>query len=494
MPAQNADHPSDIGPNPYKGLAAFTEKDGDRYFGREAQVERVRERFEALVAQSRQENAAPRFLPILGPSGCGKSSLARAGFIPELARRPLPGKAEVRVGVLVPGSHPIESLAGILAKVTTDDVMPVAKTREFASELGLKNSAGIYDGLRRIVDLIPGIQDAPLVMVVDQFEEVYSLCKEADEREAFIGNLLCAASDPSQNLSAVITLRSDFLGETQRHPELNQVIGSDESVIVPAMTEEELRRAIAEPAKQAGHPLDEALIHLLLQDTEGREGALPLLQFALTQIWEELGQGKVPIDTYREMGGVGGALAGKAQGIYDALDDREKEIARRIFVSLVQLGEGTRDTRRRAAIGRVMASKDDPKQFRRVIERFTDPGVRLITMSAVVDEETAEVTHEALFDHWQQLNGWLDKGRDDIRFQRRLDEVARHWDKRQRPDGSLWRSPDLDLLKDFYQRVESDMTGLQIAFYLAALEAEERQKKTSKMDVKRFSYCNGCVC
>jgi tetratricopeptide (TPR) repeat protein len=354
--------------------------------------------------------------------------------------------------------------------------MPVTKTREFTTELNLPTAAGLYDGMRRIADLMPQIKDSPLVVLVDQFEEIYSLCKDTNERKAFIENLLCAASDPTGNLSVIITLRSDFLGETQRHPGLNQVISSDQSVIVPAMTESELRRAIAEPAKQAGHPLDEATVDLLVEDTEGREGALPLLQFALTRIWEGLGEGTPPVETYRQMGGVGGALAGKAQEIYDKLPEAEKDMARRIFIGLVQLGEGTRDTRRRAAIENLMASQDRPETLQQVLDRFSSPGARLITLSSQANQEIAEVTHEALFGHWQQLNEWLDSSRDDIRFERRLEAAAQYWQDQRRPAGLLWQRPDLDLLRDYHKRLCHQMTALQLEFFQAAVGRETRQK------------------
>ena len=468
--------PENIGPNPYKGLAAFKENNADQYFGREAQVERLWQRFQRLYEQSGREQAGPRLLPILGPSGCGKSSLARAGLIPELVRRPLPGKEQMRIAVLVPGTHPIEALAGVLAKAATQDPMPVAKTREFATELKLKTDAGLYDGMRRIVDLMPQIKDTPLMVLVDQFEEVYSLCKDTDEREAFIDNLLCAASSPTGNVSVVITLRSDFLGDTQRHKLLNQVICSDQSIIVPVMTETELRRAISEPAKQAGHPLDEATVELLVKDAEGREGALPLLQFALTRIWAGMNEGKTPADTYRAMGGVGGALAGKAQEIYNELDEAEQAIVRRVFMGLVQLGEGTRDTRRRATLSSLIASRDTAESIKQAIDRFASPGARLVTLSSQGGQEIAEVTHEALFDHWQLLNDWLDSNRDDIRFQRMLEAAATYWEEQGYPVGSLWRRPDLDLLKNYHRQASQEMTPLQLRFLKTSLQAAQRRK------------------
>ena len=471
-----ADSLARIGPNPYKGLAAFKEADADCYFGREAQVERLWQRFQDLFEQSGRKNAVPRFLPILGPSGCGKSSLARAGLIPELARRPLPGKELMRVAALAPGTRPIEALAGVLAKATTQDPMPVTKTREFATELKLQTKVGNYDGLRRIADLMPNIKDSPLVVLVDQFEEVYSLCKDIDERQAFIDALLCASADPAGNVSVVITLRSDFLGETQRHRLLNQVIGSDQSVIVSAMTENELHHAIAEPAKQAGRSLDEALVDLLIKDTEGREGALPLLQFSLTRIWQGLCENKEPLQTYREIGGVGGSLAGEAQRIYNKLDDNEKAIARRVFVGLVQLGEGAQDTRRRVAVEDLVASRDTPATVKQVIDQFSSPGARLITLSSQGGEEITELTHEALLEHWQQINNWLDASRDDIRFQRRLDEAARLWNKGKRDRGRLWRSTDLALLKKYAKRASNNLTDLQSEFLRASERTARREQ------------------
>jgi hypothetical protein len=421
-----------------------------------------------------------RLLPILGPSGSGKSSLARAGLIPELARRSLPGKKQAQVAILVPGAHPLEALAGVLARVATQDLTPVAKTREFVDELQRTNKTGVYDGLRRIADMLPKIAESSLVVLVDQFEEVYSLCKNADERKAFIENLVDAAADSSVRVSVIVTLRSDFLGETQRHPVLNQLV-AQHGLIIPAMTADELQQAIAKPAELANHPLDEATVNLLVQEAEGREGALPLLQFALTRIWEGLTQGIEPAVTLKQIGGIGGALAGEAQRIFDNLSPEEKEIARRVFLGLIQLGEGAKDTRRRAAFAGLVSHKDNPEQVKQVIGKFAARDVRLITLSSALEAgETAEVTHEALFEHWRQLDQWLDSSRSDIRFGRRLEEAAKAWKEHGRKEGSLWRPPDLDLLQRYHQRAGNDMTPLHLEFFNASVDAEEDRKQEQK--------------
>lgn len=474
---------SKIGANPYQGLLAFQETDGDRFLGREKEISILWEKLCIL----HEEISVTSVLPIFGPSGSGKSSLARAGLIPELARRPLPGRDRARVAVLVPGTYPLESLATVLARVATNDPTPVTKTREFAAELAQANSSGKYDGLRRIINVLPETEVSPLILLVDQFEEIYTLCKDAVARDRFVENLLEAAQEESQQVLIIITLRSDFLGEIQKHPELNRLF-SRQGFLVPAMDEEELRQIIAKPAELAGHPLDEATIYLLVEDTEGREGALPLLQCALSCIWKGLAKGITPAQTLEQIGGVGGALAGEAQEVYDSLNPLEQTIARRLFLGLVQLGEGTRDTRRRVAVDCLISYKDNPEQVKQVINRFAEPGVRLITCSTSHNGiETAEITHEALFDHWRSLNQWLEQGRNDLRFQRRLEEDAQYWDQNGRPEGCLWRPPELNILRQYQQRVGANITHLQMEFFTASQEAEEsrRQEKTQNQRKER---------
>ena len=476
-PAAKPNLPTKLGPNPYKGLQAFQETDGDRFFGRTEQIAILWEKLRSFY----ESDTGIRLLPIFGPSGSGKSSLARAGLIPELVRRPIPGYDRARVAVFVPGTHPLEALAGIVARIATGDLTPVAKTREFVGELQQKNQQGSRDGLRRIADLLPDIASSPLVVLVDQFEEIYTLCENKEERDAFVENLLCAASDRAKRVTVIITLRSDFLGETHKHPQLNRLFGEPgPGHYVTATNAEELREAIAKPAENTGRSIDDATIDRLVLETEGREGALPLLQFALTRIWDGLEAGTEPADTLKAIGGVGGALAKEAKRIYEGLALEEKAIARRVFVGLVQLGEGVKDTRRRVAIDGLVSHRESREAVKRTIERFAAPGVRLISLSAEGETETAEVTHEALFEHWQLLQEWLDGSREDIRFQRRLQEAARYWEEGDRPEGRLWRTPDLELLREFAGRCGDDLTLVQMAFFEASEKGERDQQREKR--------------
>ena len=484
---------SDLGPNPYLGLLSFHAEDADRFFGRTDEISELLAKLRDLQIQSEKKDGPSRFLPILGPSGSGKSSLARAGLIPELARNPIGSSRKSSVVVLTPGSHPLESLARVLAKIATNDPAPTQKTREFAAELDLKNSRGEYDGLRRITDDIAAIAESHLYLLVDQFEEVYSLCEDQDERNAFLSCLLHAAGDRGGKSSVIVTFRTDFLGETQSNETLNQLI-CKQGVMVPAMSESQLIEAIAEPAKRSKYTFDQSTIELLVRDAKGRDGALPLLQFALQRIWSGLEKGVDAAQTYTDIGGLGGALAGEAQRIFDKeLNEAEQKIARRVFLGLVQLGEGTRDTRRRAVVENLIPAGQDPDSVEQVLRRFAKFDARLITLSgkqvvdsAIESNQTAEVTHEALFDHWAQLKDWLKDGREDLRYSRRLEETAETWKDQGYPAGSLWsRTPDIDNLRKFYGRCSDDLSELQLKFYRASDEAEIEYRKAQEEDRRK---------
>ncbi len=326
----------ELGPNPYKGLLAFQETDGDRFFGRDAEIKQLWQKFCDLP----EAESGVRLLPIYGPSGSGKSSLARAGLMTELARRPVPGRDKAKVAVLVPGTRPVEALATVLARMAMKDPSPTAKIAEFEQALLRVNkegqtedqTEGQYDGLRRIADALPDIEISPLIVLVDQLEEIYTLCKDAGRRTAFVQNLLCATGDPANRVSVIVTMRSDFLGETHKYPELNRLF-STQGFLAPVMNKVELREAIGKPAKLAGYALDEETIDRLVYETVDREGALPLLQFALSQIWEGIEKGILPADTLEELGGVGGALAEKAERVYAGLQPAQRVIVRRILCS-----------------------------------------------------------------------------------------------------------------------------------------------------------------
>jgi hypothetical protein len=483
---------SKLGANPYRGLLAFTEMDGDRFFGRQAQIEQLLQKFCDL----HDEQSTVRVLPIYGPSGSGKSSLARAGLIPALGKKPLQGRDRSRVVVLIPGTHPLEALATVLARIATNDPAPVAKSQEFEQILA-KNDKGKYEGLRRIADTLPDIASSPLIVLVDQFEEVYTYARSTDqterkafiaERDALIENLLCAAAERSKGVCVILTLRSDFLGDTQKHPHLNKLFSS-QGFLVPIMQPDELESAITEPAAQAGYQLDKEIVQRLIGQTEGQKGSLPLLQFALTRIWEGLQNGVEPAETLHNIGGVGGSLAGEAQRLYQSLKPEDQAIARSIFLALVQVNEDSADTRRRAPVSELIPSDGDENRVWSIINKFADPGVRFLATFSDKQHgemiEMIEVAHEALIRNWGQLKEWLKECRQDLRKKRKIEEAAEDWRSHQKSKDYLIQERSLRDAREFMQGAtkETALSSLAVEF----VKASHRKKQEGLIKIVSLS-------
>ena len=425
---------------PYPGLDPFGREQERFYFGREALVAKLWQRCQDLLLRP----GSVRLLAILAPSGFGKSSLARAGLAAEIERRPLrhspeqPAETPTGITIFKPGPQPLLALTAALPSALTDDT---------AKDL----------------------PSAPRLLIVDQFEEIYTLCSDALVRDAFVDRLLSLASAPQPAVLVLLSLRTDFLGETGRqHPALNRLFG-EQSELVTAMSEDALRRSIAAPAALLGRPLDTATVDLLLSQMQGSESALPLLSFALSQIWEGVLAQQQPADTLRELGGVGGALAGKAQAIYAALRPGEQATARRAWVRLVRLGDGTRDTRRRAPLGELCGHGETEEAVLAVLRHFAGEHARLISLSSDGTQVLAEVTHEALFQHWGELRTWIEQSRSDRGLYDRALAAASLWQRDGRPSGRLWRPPDLDLLRDYQRRKPEDLGHLVSEFLRVAL-------------------------
>ena len=486
------------GINPYVGLESFEEADADRFYGRNDQIQRLYNEFFRIYVESLSNDPKPRVFALLGPSGCGKSSLAKAGLVPALRRNQFPERKDNRVKIIRPRTRPLKSLADALDGLAEgSEEAGVSRSRKFVRDMNQTSESGQYDGLWWIVDSLPNVSDSPIIIVLDQFEELFTECEDNEERNIFIENVLYASSHKDGAFSVVITLRSDFLPETQQHGRLNEII-SNQGFLIPAMTEAELREAITEPAKKAGYEFDNAIADLLVNDSYNRDGALPLLQMALTRIWDGLRRDVCPTETYRQFGGVGGALAKAADGVFENLSKEEQQIARRIFLGLIKLGEGTQDTRRTAEVVQILSHKDDRRVARAVLSKFSSKDSRFITLKRQTgtglnqpDRILAELTHEALLEHWQRLRSWLDASRSRIRFRDRLDDAARRWDELGYPDGSLWRPPELELLRQQRLELEDDLTQIQKAFcdasegYDKKLIAREHDRRKQEEEQQR---------
>ncbi|MEB3231313.1 MAG: pentapeptide repeat-containing protein, partial [Leptolyngbyaceae bacterium] len=337
-----------------------------------------------------------------------------------------------------------------------------------------------FDGLRRIADAFPQIETSPLIILVDQFEEIYTLCPDTQHRDAFVANLLHAAGDRTQHVSVILTLRSDFLGETQQHLALNALI-SEQGYFVPMMQPEELKGAIAEPARRAGHELDPATIQLLVEQTQGRQGTLPLLQVALTRMWDGLEQGYHPLETLERIGGVGGALADEAQQLYQKLNEEERAIAPRIFVALVQVDGTSEVTRRRATKTELITSENDAPQVEAIINRFAAAKVRFLVTSFDKEQgEVVEVAHEALLRSWGQLKEWIAECRDALRQKHKIDRAAEEWARQGKPKGYLLQGRPLQDAKAFMKTHENNRVTALSRVAIEFIEKGVRKRRISQ--------------
>jgi WD40 repeat protein len=449
------DAPS-FGVCPYKGLSFFDEADADVFVGRETLTTRLVER--VLVWGSQTETRASRFLAVVGGSGSGKSSLVRAGLVPAL--RWERKSADWRIHVLTPTARPLERLAGSLTN-------SIAETARLMDDLARdRRSLHLFASRETKSE-----RDPHLLLIIDQFEELFALCRSEDERGAFIASLLEAASEPDGPVLVLITLRADFYAHCAEYPQLREALAAQQEYI-GAMNDAELRRAIEEPAGRGHWELEPGLVDLLLQDVGHEPGALPLLSHALMETWQRRRGRTMTLSGYEASGGVRGAIAETAEEVYtDRFSPGQQEIARRIFLRLTELGDetSTGDTRRRATFNELVLRPEETEATRAVLTALAD--ARLV----MVNEDAAEVAHEALIREWPTLRGWLEDNREGLRLQRGLTEAAQEWDRLDRDPDLLYRGARLAQAREWATAHDADLNTLEREFLEASVELSQRE-------------------
>jgi WD40 repeat protein len=449
---------ADTGECPYRGLEVFDEAHAEFFFGRDADVQRLLEQLKGT-----------RFVAVLGASGSGKSSLVRAGLVPALRQQATAAKAQPRIVVVRPGARPLETLAAQLLRLggggpmqqTLDGLAADARTLHLAVSLALAGQA-------------PGVQ---AVLVVDQFEEVFTLCHSEDERRAFFSNLLYAATIPDGNVVVVLTMRADFYHRCGAYPELAQQLGAHQYLVSP-LQRDGLRQAVEEPARRVGLAFEPGLVATILADVVDRPGALPLLEHALLELWRRRSAGMLTLAGYQESGGVQGAIAKRADELFESLDPGQQELARRTFVRLTQPGEGTEDTRRRAELAEVGGADVGP-----VVARLVDARLLTTSRDEAAGSEVIEVAHEALIRGWPRLRGWLDQDRVGLLIHRRLTESAREWERLGRDEGGLYRGPRLVEALEWRKRGEGELDDVERAFLDRSVALREHERRRARVRV-----------
>jgi WD40 repeat protein/class 3 adenylate cyclase len=398
------DAPGAIVANPYKGLRAFEEADAADYFGREELIEQLVKRL-----------GGTRFLAVVGPSGSGKSSVVRAGLLPAIRRGAIPASERWWITDMFPGARPLDGLEAALLRAVPDPPTSLMDQLE-------RDEHGLH---RAILRLLPS-DATELVLVIDQFEEVFTLVEDEAVRVHFLGSLESAVRDPRSRLRVVTTLRADFYDRPLLYRGFAELFKSRVEAVIP-LSAEELERAISGPAKRVDVTLEPSLVAAMLTDVAEEPGALPLMEYALTELFERRDGRVLFLEAYRQIGGVSGALGRRAEELYAELDDDGREAARQLFLRLVALGEGTEDTRRRVPREEVASLDVDQQAMATVLDRFGASRQLSFDRDARTGAPTIELAHEAILTAWPRLHRWIDAARDDLRTERRVAASSRDW-------------------------------------------------------------------
>ena len=323
-----------------------------------------------------------------------------------------------------------------------------------------------------------------VVWVIDQFEEVFTLCRDGREREQFFSNLLYAASIPDGRNMVLITMRADFYQKCAAHSELSARIAAQQSLVSP-MEQDGLRQAIEEPAWRVGLELEQGLVETILEDLANQPGALPLLEHALLELWERRRGRMLTLEAYRESGGVDGAIAARADTIWESLDESEQSIVRHIMLRLTQPGDGTEDTRRHAAMSELITNANEVEAVESVVRTLADARLLMTGTDEQSGEEVVDVSHEALIRGWPRLRRWIDEDRVGLRVHRRLTESAQEWQRMNRDEGLLYRGARLAQTVEWRERNQDAMNELEQEFLDASVALQMNERLAAKRRARR---------
>ncbi|MCC5661165.1 hypothetical protein LC608_30230 [Nostoc sp. XA010] len=453
-------------PCPYRGLFHFSPDDAEYFFGREVFIEEL---FRATQTRN--------FIPVLGASGSGKSSVVFAGLVPKLQQ-----EGHWLFTHFRPGANPFYGLAEALVPLYTpdlDDTDRIAQTRKLSNYF--------CNGDVLLVDVIAKIQQNHpnncVLLIADQFEELFTLCKDEKIRRSFLDCLLTIIQSPtSKSLSAVFvaTMRVDFLSYALSYPEFADQLKPD--IKIRSMNRSELSEVIACPAQKLGVTFEPGLIERILDDVESEPGNLPLLEFALTLLWEKRTLKQLTHTAYEAIGEVQGALANYADEQYGHFNAVEQEQVRRIFIQLVRPGEGTQDTRR------VATKAEFSEEDWTLVKQLADMRL-VVTNQNAANQKTVEVVHEALIRNWVKFRNWIEKYRDFRAWQERLRVAIAQWEQTQQDEGTLLRGAALayaeEKLKQNQENLaqgEQDFIHLSIELHNRLLR-QQKERKTRQMIV-----------
>lgn len=454
--------------NPYKGLRAFEESDAGDFFGREQLTRHLVERL-----------ADARFLGVVGPSGSGKSSVVRAGLVPALRTGALAGSETWTIVEMFPGTEPLEELEAALLRVAENP--PASLMEQLSSD-----ERGLVRAVKRV--LPPG--DSELLLVLDQLEEVFTLVADESARTHFLSVIERAVMDPRSRLRVVATLRADFYDRPLLYSGFAELLRDYVEALVP-LAGEEFEHAITGPAERVGVSLEPGLLSEMLSDVASEPGALPLLQYALTELFERREGNLLTRAAYEAIGGVSGALAGRAENVFLALTPEGQEAARQLFLRLVTLGEGVEDTRRRVQRDELNAMEVDQEALEHVIQALGASRLLSFDRDPRTGSPTVEVAHEALLREWGRLRRWIDSAREDVRMHRRLAAATNEWDESERDASFLMRGSNLAQFETWAEESLVALTAAEREYVAASAEASTQERLREQRQNRRLKALLG---
>jgi serine/threonine protein kinase len=454
--------------SPYPGLAPFTERDANRFFGRDQEISQ-------FISKLKDRPT----LAVIGPSGAGKSSFVRAGVIPTLRAA---GANDWDVLVCRPGRDPFAAVASALFMGSSTGSSTVESVTEAAKEEAtlaaqLREEPGRLGALLRARARSHG---RPVLVYIDQFEELYTLMDREDERDRFATALAGVAVDASTPVRLVLSMRSDFLDRVAENRALMEAITRD-LTILQQPTVEGLKEAILKPASLAGFSFDdESLADEMVRSLEHETAALPLLQFAAQKLWENRDQQRKLLTraAYAQMGGVEGALVRHADAIVQGMTPKDRAATKSLFQRLVT-PEGTRAVVSTDEIKGLFTRKADAERILRILTE-----ARLLVVQSLGEESEearVEIVHESLINNWRTLKRWLDEGHEDAAMLAQLRDAAKQWDNRGRPVGLLWTGDAVDEARLWRKRSQAILTPLEDEFLTAAFRLDERAARRKRM-------------
>ena len=313
-----------------------------------------------------------------------------------------------------------------------------------------------------------------LVLIVDQFEEVFTLVENETARAHFLNLIHHAVTDPRSRVRVIVTLRADFYDRPLHYPQFGELLRQRMETVLP-LSAEELEAAMVKPAARVGVLFEDGLVPTITAEVNYQPGALPLLQYALTELFERRSGRTLTQQAFQEIGGAIGALAQRAEELYREQDETGKETIRQMFLRLVTLGEGTQDTRRRVHLSELRAITGSPDLMDEMIDTFAAYRLLSLDHDPLTRSPTVEVAHEALLQEWERLREWLNTSRADVRLQRQLAAHAAEWDRAKHDVSYLLRGSRLKQFERWSAETELALTPGERAYLDASIDEHDRQ-------------------